>query len=274
MKVGITKPNYTWDNATATLTLSDYSSVGVKKERLLAVVNATTKAVMYKINDTAIPVSVTAPNKFVFTGLSNSGWTNDIELYIVYEDPRYDLGKTDDGATFGDTSGSLISKIRGLSTILNDVWNSSTHSFNFDFGGKIGGEDTDNDIMATLSKPINAFEYATQNYSYWAGSATKANIKAQSANVYSVKFINRNASVRYAQLFNKATAPVAGDTPLISEPIPAGTTNNPGELVLTSQFFAPSEFFPLGLGWAVSTTQGTLTDSATAADHACHVRYM
>ncbi len=56
-------------------------------------------------------------------------------------------------------------------------------------------------------------------------------------------------------------------------PIPAGTANNPGVLLLTSEFYAPSSYQATGVTWAITTTNATCT-AATASDHNVIVRYV
>lgn len=109
-------------------------------------------------------------------------------------------------------------------------------------------------------------------YNSWS-TITKANIKASAGYVFSLYAINRNAAVRYIQLHNKATAPAGTDVPLQSFPVPAGTTNNPGVLVLDDTFF-DSARYSTGIGWAISTTEATFTDSATASDTSVEIHYL
>jgi len=107
------------------------------------------------------------------------------------------------------------------------------------------------------------------------GAATKNASKGSAGNVFAAIFTNANAAVRYAQLHNKATAPVATDVPIYSLPIPAGTANAPGMLRLNEEDFGHGgKQFVTGVGWAISTTVGTFTDAATAADHTVHVHYV
>lgn len=135
------------------------------------------------------------------------------------------------------------------------------------------GEDLTNNVQGVLTKPVASGTYATTGYQE-NGSVTKANIKASAGNVYSIRVTNTNAAVRYFQLHNKATAPAAGETAQASYLIPAGTATNPGVLELLSTFFAPSAYFATGIGWAISTTDTTFTDSATASEHKKTVRYV
>lgn len=107
-----------------------------------------------------------------------------------------------------------------------------------------------------------------------AGTVTKAVVKASSGNVFSVLVTNTNSAIRYLQLHNKATAPAGTDTAQLYFTIPAGTAVQPAVVELNSDFFAPSERFATGIGWAISTTATTFTDSATASEHTIQVRYL
>lgn len=121
----------------------------------------------------------------------------------------------------------------------------------------------------TMPSPVNS----PVNYEDF-GSVTKANLKSTPGSVVAVAIYNKNATIRYFQLHNKATVPVATDVPAFSFPIPAGTANNPGILIFDSAWFAGSYYLTNGIGWAVSTTDSTFTDSATASDHGARVRYV
>ena len=134
-------------------------------------------------------------------------------------------------------------------------------------------EDNTNGVIAGLMKPVAASAYAPSAYKQF-GSVTKANIKASAGNVYALRVINSNAAARYLQLHNKATAPAAADTAQVSYLIPGGTAAVPGVLLLETTFFAPSEYFATGIGFAISTTAATFTDSATASEHDVAVRYV
>lgn len=107
-----------------------------------------------------------------------------------------------------------------------------------------------------------------------AGAATKANIKATAGGVVSILVTNTYAAVRYLQLHNKATAPAAADIAQVSIPIPAGTTTQPAYVELSSPWFGAQEYFTTGIGFAISTTDTTFTDLATASDHTVHIRYV
>lgn len=138
----------------------------------------------------------------------------------------------------------------------------------------LSGEDTTNVLMAVLSKPIPSSTYSPLVYAPLT-QVTKANIKNIPGNVLSTYITNDNAAVRYFQLHNKATAPAAADVPVYSFKVPAGTANNPGVLILDNTFWTEAgKNFTLGIGWAISTTFGTFTDSATASEHIPVVHYV
>lgn len=138
---------------------------------------------------------------------------------------------------------------------------------------KLYGEDPTNDLLAIHLKPIAASGYQPSSYKDF-GTVTKANIKNTPGNVYALRITNINAAVRYFQLHNKASAPVATEVPQLSFMIPAGTATAPAILEIDMSWFALYENFSLGIGWAISTTRGTFTDSATASEHGVDVRYM
>jgi hypothetical protein len=138
----------------------------------------------------------------------------------------------------------------------------------------LAGEDLTNNVMGTTSKPLAASTYAPSLYTELT-QVTKANIKNATGNVFAIDITNINAAVRYLQLHNKATAPVATDVPLLSFIIPAGTATAPARLTLGNNFFTTAGVnFATGIGWAISTTYGTFTDSATATDHILNLLYV
>ena len=138
----------------------------------------------------------------------------------------------------------------------------------------LGGEDLTNNVLGITQKAIAASTYSPSLYSEIT-QVTKAAIKASAGNVLAIYCSNDNAAVRYFQLHNKATAPSATEVPIYSIKVPAGTANNPGVLTLGSEFFtAAGKYFTTGIGWAISTTYGTFTDSATNTEHIAYVHYV
>lgn len=135
-------------------------------------------------------------------------------------------------------------------------------------------EDNTNGVIAVVRKPLASATYAPSLYAPLT-QVTKANIKATPGNVFSLRVTNDNAAVRYLQLHNKATAPAGTEAPLYTFKVPAGTANNPGVLQLDEGFFARGgAYFSTGIGWAISTTMATFTDSATASETLITVHYI
>lgn len=197
-------------------------------------------------------------------------------------------GATADAIVAAGAAGTLSAKLRRVTQGLEDLKTLIVLGAGSAIIGKFGidqttpgttnlvrttTEDATNTLAPTLTKPVSSATYAPSTSNNF-GAATKANVKASAGNVYAVVATNTNASVRYLQLHNKATAPAATEVPQVSIPLPAGTAAQPTVLELNSAFFAPSERFATGIGWAISTTLATFTDSATAGDHSIHMRYV
>ena len=131
-------------------------------------------------------------------------------------------------------------------------------------------QDDLNQVFATMIRPMVGTTYTHTLYTYYSGAVTKALILTGNRQAFSFTVTNRNAGVRYFGLHNKATAPAAGEAPLIVFMIPAAST-----LTIGSQFFTDAGInFTLGLGWAIGTTVATFTDSATASEHEVQVQYL
>lgn len=105
------------------------------------------------------------------------------------------------------------------------------------------------------------------------GTVTKGTVKASAGIIGYIRVTNANAAIRYFQLHNKASAPAATETPVESFLIPAGTATAPGILQLGVNELSDRYNLKTGIGWAMSTTGGTFTDSAIAGDHTVSVRY-
>jgi len=131
-------------------------------------------------------------------------------------------------------------------------------------------EDNGNGVMVIAWKPLSTSTYAPTLYRDF-GTVTAANIKAGTGNVFSLTVRNANAAARFLQLHNKATIPLATEVPLLSFFLPASS----GVVTIGSNFFPLSGInFTIGIGWAVSTTEGTFTNSATAAEHSLQITYL
>lgn len=128
-------------------------------------------------------------------------------------------------------------------------------------------------VLGTIQKPVVTTAYSA-SWSTSFGTATKANAKSTPGQAMAVYVTNANAAVRFFQIHDKATAPAGTNVPVFSVPIPAGTANNPGTVIIDNAFFLQNGLAcTLGVGWAVSTTVATFTDSATASEHVVNVGY-
>jgi hypothetical protein len=97
-------------------------------------------------------------------------------------------------------------------------------------------------------------------------AAVSGVVKASNGNLFGVSGQNDNAAVRYLQFHNKATAPGAGETPVLSFKVAITSTREIGPDLLTSNGWN----FPLGIAFGWSTTRDTYT-AGTAADHTLFV---
>lgn len=138
----------------------------------------------------------------------------------------------------------------------------------------LAGEDLTNLVMAMQVRPVagSAYGMSTDNQ---MTQVTKRNSKNSAGNVFGFYVTNDNAAVRYFQIHNKASAPAGGDVPVLSFKIPAGTANNPGVLVIGRDVLgAGGHYLSTGVSWALSTTYGTFTDSATNTEHIVALKYI
>lgn len=86
--------------------------------------------------------------------------------------------------------------------------------------------------------------------------------------VHSVRCQNKNAAIRYLQLFDSRTAPSAGAIPTLIIPLPISST-----VQLGSEFFSQvGLLFKQGVSWGFSTTETTYT-AGTAADQLTQIVY-
>ncbi len=81
--------------------------------------------------------------------------------------------------------------------------------------------------------------------------------------VHEFSGFNNAGGTRYVMLLNKATSPANGDTPLWQCAVPAGAAWS----------WTPKEpvTFGTGIGWALSTSVGTLSLSGSDAWASAHV---
>lgn len=135
-----------------------------------------------------------------------------------------------------------------------------------------GAEDNTNGVLATTRKLIAANTYAPSLYTNF-GASTAAFAKASAGNVLALTGKNANGGVRFLQLHNKASAPLAAEVPIYSFPLPGATAAVPYIFQLGEEFFTGSgAYFSTGIAIAWSTTEATYT-AATAGDHTLHLHY-
>lgn len=77
-------------------------------------------------------------------------------------------------------------------------------------------------------------------------------LKSSGGRLYRLDVVNVAATAYYLMVFNKATAPANGDTPVWRRRLPVSS-----ELALDLGAFGLA--CPLGIGFAISSTDGTLT---------------
>lgn len=135
------------------------------------------------------------------------------------------------------------------------------------------GEDLASNVQGILQKPVASSLYSgTPGFN--AGAATAISVKTTPGNLLFLRCSNGNAALRYLQLHNKASAPSAGETPILSFALPAGASAAiPAVIELGSGEFGPSVYFSTGIAIGISTTAGTYT-AATAGDHQTNYIYV
>jgi hypothetical protein len=210
----------------------------------------------------------------------DSGTITSIGTSIVPGTAATNLGKAEDAVhTSGDT-GVMMLGVRNDTAATRTSTDGDYGAPSLDLTGAMltreqyapGAEDNTNNVIAVVRKAVVASTYSpTATTSF--GTATKANPKAAAGVFTSLSCTNENAAVRYLQIHNKASAPAGTDVPIFSVPIPAGSTNAPGAVILDREFLN-DYYLGTGVSWAISTTKATFTDSATAGDHTLNGTYV
>jgi len=124
---------------------------------------------------------------------------------------------------------------------------------------------TDTALVVTMREGLMP---AATSVSYM-GTSTGANLKASAGNIYAITCTNLNASVRYFQVFDKASAAAPGDTPVRSFPV----YGNGGLLIIGQDIIGGTGIaLSTCISWGISTTALIYT-AATAAETMATVRY-
>ncbi len=129
-------------------------------------------------------------------------------------------------------------------------------------------EDNTNAVAAVAQKPAVLATYAWTRY--LLQNAVSGTIKASAGNLASLHVTNENAAVRFLMLFDKASAPIAADVPVLIFRIPIGTFQLIGE-----DFFGPNgSYFATGIAWGITSTDGNyVVAGPAAADHTVCAMY-
>lgn len=162
---------------------------------------------------TPIPMSSAVPDSTntplaLEGGPSKSTGGNNLAPAAVYLYDGYDVtqGLQADAAVTGDNSGTISAKLRGLSKILNSVW------------------DTTLNLLAVKVQAATAGG-STPFHAISAASTNSTNVKGSAGQIYGLSISNTNAAARFFKLYDKATAPTVGtDTPKRTIQIPANAT--------------------------------------------------
>lgn len=274
--------NYTFDKTAKTVTFSDFASI--RLERVLLITNVTAGVIVYQFNNPSLGGA--AAGNTLTLAYDTSAMANTDNLQIIYDclatDPLYDSqpigGNVASGAADSGNPVKVGGKYNASGAAVTDgqrgdLQIDAAARLIVSLGTILSGEDLTNNVLGIQRKPVVGSQYAPGNYSN-AGTVTKANVKATTGNVLAARATNANASPRYLQLHNSSSAPTAGATAQLYFLMPPGSATSPGILMLTSEYFAPSEYFSSGISWAVSTTATTFTDAATASDHLIQFRYI
>lgn len=139
-------------------------------------------------------------------------------------------------------------------------------------------------IIASPSGYYNTSPSATQSIgfgwledvSYAASSPVNAHVsKASSATLNGFIVGNYTSGILYFQLFNSASTPTNGATPIRQWAVGIGVSTSPTYFSLGASYFGDGGLtgvFTSGLSWALSTSSGTLT-LATASSCDVNVDY-
>lgn len=168
------------------------------------------------------------------------------------------IGAAADAAVAAGAAGTLSAKLRSIS---RDLLTNIVLAASSNIIGKVNVDQT-------------APGTANSQFTTAITASTAVSAKASAGNLYSVNCTNANATVRYLQIHDKASAPSAGNVPVAAWPIPAGSTNAPGGVALGILEFGTAGYrCATGVAIGISTTLATYT-AATAADHILNGSYV
>lgn len=133
------------------------------------------------------------------------------------------------------------------------------------------GTDATNNVEAIANLPMAGTTYAPSFSSNLASAG--AAVKASAGNLRSLCATNRNASLRWLQVFNQTTAPASSNVPIFQVPLPPGGSTTPTSVIIGEDFFSNQGInLSTGISVGVSTASGSYT-AATSADHDIFATY-
>jgi len=123
-------------------------------------------------------------------------------------------------------------------------------------------------VAATIAATVTTTVAAPSLFTNF-GTDPDVSVKATPGVVLSFSCHNLNGSSRFAQLHNKASAPGAGDVPLLTFLIPTGAM-----IVLGTDFFTQAGIaFGTGIAFGFSTTEATYT-AGVSTDQFTQITYI
>lgn len=98
------------------------------------------------------------------------------------------------------------------------------------------------------------------------GSTVSHNSKASAGTLFTASISSLDTNLIYFQVFNKASGPSGGDTPIFSFPVGAATATAPNYLKIGPDTFTGLGYaFATGISWGISSTNATYTATADSA---------
>lgn len=130
-------------------------------------------------------------------------------------------GATTDAAVTGDNDGTVSAKLRGLSKILADVWDSVNHWLKVSIQNTTLAV-TQSGVWTVAFGPVTSGG-CSDYHVVAAASNNAAAVKGSAGQVYGVRVFNNTTYPIYVKFFNKATAPTPGsDTVVATYGVQAG----------------------------------------------------
>lgn len=228
--------NYVFNTTAKTLVLGDYTANGLVAERIQLIVDVSINTILYNFADASVSGIGVVAETITFTTLP-AGVNNSDKIQVIYQnqtgDPTYDTqsitdgsdvnaGSINDAANTTATTGTMSGKLRGILSILSNVWSSANGWLTVSLGTLIAGEDLTNNRLNTiiLSNPYNI------------NTATTTVVKSGSGRIIAIT-CNTPVAAATAQLYNNTAA---GGTKIGLITVPA-TAANPFTLEINGGAF-------------------------------------